>query len=424
MQLERFGVDELKRKHFLTLLNLGSLLFPLVAVADFVTNNLVSAQLESVLAICFLIARWLVQNNYYVNQSMMLIILLGCLGLSWYDSMTLFWVPVLTVIGFGLLGIEKGRLWAMLTIFCVTVLFIFDLISSSPTYTALIAMNSVVSGMTLAFIVDYAYRQLQKNHEQFLQETAKKDRLVLSKRFSENMSHLINNEMQGVIGFAEMMQFEVQDETLRSYCEQIILSAEKTSMHANQLNTFAEKAQGDLKLFDFQVLVESVVQTWRETLPQLYVHMNWETGALTCKGDAHSLKDVLLCLLDNANEAIERAHNEHQGQIEVELERVVLHESGAAQRLPEGEYVVLSIVDNGCGVPPEMQDNLFEPFVTTEFLGRGLGLAQALGKVKQHSGDIELHATSNAGSVFRVWLPLETRALESMNKAGVLELGT
>jgi len=210
-----------------------------------------------------------------------------------------------------------------------------------------------------------------------------------------------------VIGFAEIMKYEAKDPGLQQYCTQIITAAEKTSQHVNQLSAFVKKIPNDFGTIDFQVLAESVVQTWKEKLPEnIHVHMSWQTGAQPCKGNALLLKDMILSVLHNAAEAIGRIKGDYEGKIQVVLDHEVLNMPCSERQLGEGKYIVLSIIDNGGGVAEGLREKLFEPFVTTGFLGRGLGLAKTFGIARQHAGTIELFSSNSSGSTFKLWIPL------------------
>ena len=80
-----------------------------------------------------------------------------------------------------------------------------------------------------------------------------------------------------------------------------------------------------------------------------------------------------------------------------------------AQSLPEelapGNYVFLEVQDTGCGMAPEVQAKIFDPFYTTKFTGRGLGLAAVSGIVRGHQGAIKVYSAVGQGSVFRVMFP-------------------
>jgi CheY-like chemotaxis protein len=74
-------------------------------------------------------------------------------------------------------------------------------------------------------------------------------------------------------------------------------------------------------------------------------------------------------------------------------------------KLPEGNYVYLEIRDQGCGMPQDVLIRVFDPFFSTKFPGRGLGLAAVLGIVRGHRGTMKVSSEVNRGSVFRVFLP-------------------
>lgn len=83
--------------------------------------------------------------------------------------------------------------------------------------------------------------------------------------------------------------------------------------------------------------------------------------------------------------------------------------------LENGSYGFLEVTDDGPGLDAQVRDRLFEPFVSTKFTGRGLGLAAALGIVRAHQGAIEVSSTPGQGSRFRVWFPLSSPAPTSVS---------
>ena len=124
------------------------------------------------------------------------------------------------------------------------------------------------------------------------------------------------------------------------------------------------------------------------------------------RADATQLKQVAMNLLLNAAEATEAV----AGRIRISTRREPLDSARLARarlgaELPAGDYLVLEVADNGCGIPAEIQDRLFDPFFTTKFTGRGLGLAAVLGIVRAHHGAIEVESRPGEGACFRILLP-------------------
>ena len=125
------------------------------------------------------------------------------------------------------------------------------------------------------------------------------------------------------------------------------------------------------------------------------------------EGDRQLLRSLVDNLLSNAVEALGGEGGEIRvstGVEEVERERQLV----SGQELAPGSYVCLTVEDTGPGIPPDLQDRIFEPFFTTRFLGRGLGLAAALGIARRHSGAITVESSPGGGTTFQVFLPAES----------------
>jgi signal transduction histidine kinase len=125
-------------------------------------------------------------------------------------------------------------------------------------------------------------------------------------------------------------------------------------------------------------------------------------------GDMAQLRQVALALLTNASEALS---GRDEGQVVVRTGTDEVAAGDGAERwwpgmLETGSYGFFEVTDDGPGLDAHVRDRLFEPFVSTKFIGRGLGLAAALGIVRAHQGAIEVSSAPGQGSRFRLWFPL------------------
>jgi signal transduction histidine kinase len=128
-------------------------------------------------------------------------------------------------------------------------------------------------------------------------------------------------------------------------------------------------------------------------------------------GDASQLQQMVMNLVTNAREAIgEHGH----GTVTVRtgeqvLDQLVLNSAAPGIPIPPGHYVTLEVADTGCGIPAEIRDRIFDPFFSTRFMGRGLGLPALLGMLRRHGGSIQIHSEPARGSLFRLFLPVPER---------------
>lgn len=131
----------------------------------------------------------------------------------------------------------------------------------------------------------------------------------------------------------------------------------------------------------------------------------------TVDADATQLHQVILNLVINASEAM----GDRSGTITLATAaRALDGTTVAAGWLPAppgpGRYAELAVVDNGCGIAPDILPRIFEPFYSSKFIGRGLGLPAALGIVHGHRGAIRAVSATGTGSRFEILLPASTRA--------------
>jgi CheY-like chemotaxis protein len=153
-------------------------------------------------------------------------------------------------------------------------------------------------------------------------------------------------------------------------------------------------------------------------------------GVFTVRADSGRMQQVLMNLALNARDAIVSSRpleSSEGGALEIALSRLMVS-PGQAPPVPglgAGEWIRLTVSDNGTGMSQEVKDRIFEPFFTTKERGEGtgLGLAQVYGIVQQHGGQIDVETEPGVGSAFHVYLPvyaeLATREVEEEGDAHV-----
>jgi len=229
-------------------------------------------------------------------------------------------------------------------------------------------------------------------------------------RLAGGVAHDFNNMLGVIMGHAEMALMESDpDLPIHNSLLEIRKAAERSADLTRQLLTYARK-----QTIAPEVLILNDEVT--DMLDMLQRLIGEEIELIWCPGeqlwpvklDPGQLDQVLTNLCINARDAISE-----QGCITVETKNKSIYElsstdHGTDQRgiLP-GDYVLLSVRDNGCGMKPDILKNVFEPFYTTKGvgLGTGLGLATVYGIVRQNEGYIMVDSEPDQGSVFRIYLP-------------------
>ena len=143
----------------------------------------------------------------------------------------------------------------------------------------------------------------------------------------------------------------------------------------------------------------------------LKVNLNPNLSAVW--GHAPQLRQVVMNLVINASEAI----GEKDGVINVTTEQLSdgKNLTPIGTDLPAGDYVRLEVSDTGCGITEEAKAKIFDPFYTTRFVGRGLGLAVVQGIVRGYGGAINV--MSAQGTTFRVLLPCTSKRVVEIQSA-------
>ena len=190
---------------------------------------------------------------------------------------------------------------------------------------------------------------------------------------------------------------------------EIEVAAQRAADLCRQMLIYAGKAQPNPTKFNIKTLVEEMVKMLKATINQnVTITLDLSEDIPSIKADASQIRQVVMNLIINASEAI----GTEQGHVTMTL-AIVRIEAEPSEKdylgkvITPGSYICLNVTDNGCGMDEGTKQRIFEPFYTTKFTGRGLGMSAVLGIIKAHNGALQLTSQQGFGTTFKVYLPVQ-----------------
>lgn len=225
-------------------------------------------------------------------------------------------------------------------------------------------------------------------------------------RLAGGVAHDFNNMLGVILGHTEMALEQVEPaQPLFDDLQEVRKAAERSADLTRQLLTFARKQTIAPRLIDLNETLENMLKMLRRLVGE-NIGLIWIPGKnlWPVKIDPSQLDQILANLCVNARDAIADV-----GKITIETAAVAFDEAWCALHagFTPGQYVLLAVSDNGCGMDQETVKHLFEPFFTTKGQGKGtgLGLASVYGAVKQNNGFITVYSEPGQGTTFKIYLP-------------------
>ncbi|HOY61683.1 MAG: Blue-light-activated protein [bacterium ADurb.Bin236] len=225
-------------------------------------------------------------------------------------------------------------------------------------------------------------------------------------RLAGGVAHDFNNMLSVIIGNSELAMLDLpEDSPLKLNFHEILQASQRSANLTRQLLAFARRQTAEPVILDINETVENMLKMLR-TLIGEDIDLVWKPGRSLWKTkiDPVQIDQILANLCVNARDAISGT-----GKIMVETENIIVDEAYCESK-PEaapGEYVMLVVSDDGCGMDAETREKIFEPFFTTKETGKGtgLGLATVYGIVRQNEGFINIYSEPGKGTVCKVCLP-------------------
>ncbi len=235
-------------------------------------------------------------------------------------------------------------------------------------------------------------------------------------RLAGGVAHDFNNMLSVILGHAELaLEKTRKKQDPHSNLEKIQTTAQRSADLTKQLLAFARKQIIEPKVLDLNNTVENMLSMLRRLIGE-DIDLSWVPARKLwpVKMDPSQVDQILANLCVNARDAIAGV-----GKLTIETGMKTFDPAYCADHpgfIP-GDFVILAVSDDGCGMDQEILENLFEPFFTTKDVGKGtgLGLATVYGIVKQNNGFINVYSEPDQGSAFRIYLPRQHLPAEEIS---------
>lgn len=243
----------------------------------------------------------------------------------------------------------------------------------------------------------------RKRAEQSLRRSQKMDAVG---QLTGGVAHDFNNILGIISGNLELLELELESQGAKNKrIENIKKSCERAGSLTRQLLGFSRKQATQSEACNINQLIEQMYELLaRSVTPQILVERKLDPELGLTQIDSGDFQDALLNLVLNARDAIQG-----QGSLILETQNFNMDEAFCAQTpgAEPGNYIRLSVIDDGAGISMEIQERIFEPFFTTKQRdkGTGLGLAMVFGFIKRSNGFINVDSKPGKGTRFSIYLP-------------------
>ena len=249
-------------------------------------------------------------------------------------------------------------------------------------------------------------KQYEADREKMQNQLVQAQKMESVGRLAGGVAHDFNNMLGVILGYSEIVLDQTdQNHPIHSALQGIHQAAQRSAELTRQLLAFARKQTVMPKVLDLNETVEGMLKMLGRLIGE-DIDLAWVPGRELglVKIDPSQIDQILANLCVNSRDAIGDT-----GKVTIETSNKIFDQDYCAGHAgtPLGEYVMLAVSDNGCGMDAQTLAHLFEPFFTTKEMGKGtgLGLAMVYGIVKQNNGFINVYSEPGQGTSFKIYLP-------------------
>jgi len=253
-------------------------------------------------------------------------------------------------------------------------------------------------------------KRAEQDHEKLEAQLRRSQKMETIGTLAGGVAHDFNNILTPIMGYSEMAMIHLEKQSpARADLEEIIVAAHRAKDLVRQILTFSRQGEEERKPVLLQLIVKEALNLLRASIPvtvAIRESIKQDIGAIHC--DPTQIHQVLMNLCINAAHAMKG----RTGILEVKLDTFYVDAEFSCLHvnLSEGQYVRMTISDNGHGMDRATTERIFEPFFTTKSVdeGTGLGLSVVHGIVTAHGGGISVYSEPEQGTTFQVYLPYAT----------------
>jgi len=263
------------------------------------------------------------------------------------------------------------------------------------------SFNRDQQGDLLASVVNLRDISEQKRLEAQLQQTQKMEAIAT---LAGGIAHEFNNALTGVVGNIELLEMRSPDnKTVTEHTGPMKSSSHRMANLTSQLLAYARGGRYQAKTISLSDFVEETLPVIKANIePSIHIDADLPRDIFKVNADSAQMQMVLSAVVSNSAEAIEG-----EGSIRIILtdEEIDAEYAKSQSEFTPGRYVCLTVEDDGEGMDDEALNKIFDPFYTTKFIGRGLGMASVYGIIRNHDGWITVNSELNKGTIIRIYLP-------------------
>ena len=262
-------------------------------------------------------------------------------------------------------------------------------------------------------------KQAEEERRQLEEHISHMQRLESLGQLAGGVAHHFNNLLQGILGNAEMALWELDPaHPAFQNIQQILSTLDKATLLSTQMLGYSGKGATVLESIDLNNHLRDMEQLLRISVSSsASLVFDLEDNLPVFEGDAAQISQVVVNLITNASEALENqtgtitvrtGHRHCDGHLVSDAPMPVQPEAG--------DYIYFSVRDTGAGMNASTLAKLFDPFFSTKFVGRGLGLAAVQGIVRGHNGAITVQSTPGSGTTFTIVFPVADQGIQVIEK--------